>query len=50
MKLVAITKDGTKEWTLAEEIAEMKARTAHGIEMLTAHKLAILEDVKLGRY
>lgn len=50
MKLVAITKDGIKEWTLAEEIAEMKARTVRGLEMLTAHKLAILEDVKLGRY
>jgi hypothetical protein len=49
MKLVAVTKDGTKEWTLAEEIAEMKAHTTYGMEMLQVHKMAILEDLKLGR-
>jgi len=55
MKLVGITEEGCKVWTLEEEIKEMKGhffgliRTVHGREMLDAHKMAILEDLKLGR-
>ena len=54
-KLVGLTKDGVKVWTLEEEIREMKGylfgfiHTIHGREMLDAHKMAILEDMKLGR-
>jgi len=55
IKLVAIGPDLTQHaWTLQEELAEMKGhlygfiRSKYGREMLEAHKLAIVEDFKVG--
>ena len=55
MRLVAIAPNGPLVWTLAEEIKEMRGhlwgfiRSRYGRDMLDAHKLAILEDIRLGR-
>ena len=55
LRLVAITPEGEKVWTLEQEIKEMRGhlwgflRTRYGRDMLDAHKLAILEDIRLGR-
>ena len=55
MKLVGLTTEGTKVWTLEQELAEMRGhffgfiRSIYGREMLDAHKTAMLEDMRLGR-
>jgi hypothetical protein len=55
MRLVAITPEGEKVWTLEEEIKEMRGhlrgfiRSKYGREMLDAHKLAIAHDIQRGR-
>ena len=55
VKLVGLTADGPKVWTLAQELAEMKGhlfgfiRSTYGREMLDARKLSMLEDMRLGR-
>jgi hypothetical protein len=55
MTLIAITPEGQKTWTPERELAEMKGhlngfiRSKYGREMLDAHKLALAQDIKLGR-
>ena len=55
VKLVGLTAEGTKVWTLEQELAEMRGhffgfvRSIYGREMLDAHKTAMLEDMRLGR-
>ena len=55
VKLVGLTTEGTKVWTLEQELAEMRGhffgfiRSVYGREMLDARKTAMLEDMRLGR-
>lgn len=55
VRLVGLTSEGTKVWTLEEELSEMKGhlfgfvRSVYGREMIDARKLAMLEDMRLGR-
>jgi hypothetical protein len=55
-RLVGLTAEGTKVWTLEQEFKEMKGhlggriRSIYGREMLDAKKMAILEDMKLRRF
>lgn len=54
LKLVGITEEGSRVWSLEEELKEMKGhllgliRSKYGREMLDARKLALGEDRRLG--